>query len=86
MTITIIVAYDRNTQRTRLLLSILIHFRPSKKKRWKILSIFIYLYQMSVQIQFLLKILKMRIKISSLAIVTEFDASGEYNYGVVILL
>ena len=42
---------------------------------------------MSVQIQFALKILKMRIKISSLAIViTEFDAIGEYNYGVVILL
>ena len=38
---------------------------------------------MSVQIQFALKILK----ISSLAIVIiEFDAIGEYNYGVVILL
>ena len=108
VTITIIVAYDcilscfhlalltfdRNTQRTRLLLTILIHFRPtsSKNKRWKIMSIFIYLYpstlrQMSVQIQFALKILKMRIKISSLAIViTEFDAIGEYNYVVVILL
>ena len=42
---------------------------------------------MSVQIQFALNILKMRIEISSLAIViTEFDAVGEYNYGVVILL
>ena len=42
---------------------------------------------MIVQIQSALKILKMRIKISSLAIViTEFDAVGEYNHGVVILL
>ena len=42
---------------------------------------------MSVQIQFALKILKMRIKISSLAIVIiEFDAIGEYNYGIVMLL
>ena len=43
---------------------------------------------MSVQIQFALKNSKMRKKkISSLAIViTEFDANGEYNYGVVILL
>ena len=38
------------------------------------------------QIQFALKVLKMRIKISLLAIViTECDAIGEYNYGVVIL-
>ena len=44
-------------------------------------------FQMSAQIQFALKVLKMRIKISSLAIViTEFDAFDEYNYGVVILL
>ena len=42
---------------------------------------------MNVQIQFAIKILKMRIEISSLAIiVTEFDAIGEYNYGVIILL
>ena len=42
---------------------------------------------MSVKIQFALKILKMRIKISSFAIgITEVDAIGEYNYGVVILL
>ena len=44
---------------------------------------------MSVQIQFALKILKMRIKkISSFAIIviTEFDAIGEYNYGVIKLL
>ena len=41
------LTFERNTQRTRLLLSILIHFRTtssSKNKRWKILSIFIYLY------------------------------------------
>ena len=56
-------------------------------------SVYFYLFvsvdtfKMSVQIQFALKILKMRIKISSLAIaITEFDAIGEYNYGVVILL
>ena len=40
---------------------------------------------MNVQIQFALKLLNMRIKISSLAIViTEFDVIGEYNYGVVM--
>ena len=56
-------------------------------------SVYFYLFvsvdtsQMSVQIQFALKILKMRLKIVSLAIViTDFDAIGEYNYGVVILL
>ena len=57
-------------------------------------SVYFYLFvsvatfQISVQIQFALKILKMRIKKkSSLAIViTEFDAIDEYNYGVVILL
>ena len=56
-------------------------------------SVYFYLFvsvdtfQMNVQIQFAIKILKIRIKISSLAIiVTEFDAIGEYNYGVIILL
>ena len=56
-------------------------------------SVYFYLFvsvdtfQMSIQIQFALRILKMRIKISSFAIViTEFDAIGEYNYGVVIHL
>ena len=56
-------------------------------------SVYFYLFvsvdtfQMSIQIQFALKILKMRIKIFSFAIViTEFDAIGEYNYGVVILM
>ena len=43
-------------------------------------------FQMSVQIQFALKILKMRIKISSVAIVnTEFDAVGDYNCVVILL-
>ena len=42
---------------------------------------------MSVHIQFALKILKMPIKISSLAIaITEFNAIGEHNSGVVIVL
>ena len=56
-------------------------------------SVYFYLFvsvdtfQMSAQIQFALKVLKMRIKISSLAkVITEFDAFDEYNYGVVILL
>ena len=46
-----VLTFDRNTQRTHRLLPILIHFRPtssSKKKRWKILSIFIsHLYLLS---------------------------------------
>ena len=56
-------------------------------------SVYFYLFvsvdtfQMSVQSQFVLNILKMRIKTSSLAIViTESDAIGDYNYGVDILL
>ena len=51
------------------------------------LFVSVHTFQMSLQIQFALKILKMRIKNIFLAIViTEFDAIGEYNYGVVILL
>ena len=61
-----VLTFDRNTQRTRLLLSILINFRQtssSKNKRWKILSIFICLYPSALsKWVFRLKILKMRIK------------------------
>ena len=55
-------------------------------------SVYFYLFvsvdtfQISVQIQFALKILKMRIKHIFTWVITEFDAVGENNYGVVILL
>ena len=89
------LTFDRNTQRTRLLLSILIHFRPtssSKNKRWKILSFLSICIRRHLSNECSDSVCVKNIedankKISSLAIgITEVDAIGEYNYGGVILL
>ena len=78
------LTFDRNTQRTRLLLSILIHFRPtssSKNKRWKILSIFIYLYPNECSDSVCVKNIEdANKKYLHLLVITEFDAIGEYKY------
>ena len=84
------LTFDRNTQITRLLLCILIHFRPtsSSKKDGKFclfLSICIRRH-FSNECSDSVCVKNIEGANFHLLVITEFDAIGEYNSGVVILL